>query len=103
MVKEIVENFAKSGVSQAALERILDLGQGDLSKEETPEMIALMRIVATYPWLLSVAEHHYDEKYANRVVLHVGVDALLDMQEQLAGSECKCEKEQPASEDAGKS
>lgn len=94
MVKEILEGFKEVGVSQAALERIFGLGQGDLSKEEKPETIALMRIIATYPWLINVAENNYEANYARRALVHVAIDTLLDTHEHAGQHTCSCKEKQ---------
>jgi hypothetical protein len=107
MVKEILEKFKESGVSQAAIERILDLRQGDLSKEETPELKALMSMLETFPWLLNVAEHKFDQTYARSLIAHIGVDTLIDIQEYIDANGkhehgCTCENHKK-NEDEGKS
>lgn len=57
------------------MERALELQPGTLrahrQKPEIspPELVALLRLVDTFPWLLEVADAHYDEHGAQKILL----------------------------------
>lgn len=71
----LVELNANFGYTQASIERALDLEMGSLSTENpSPELLVLMKIIKTYPWLIEVADQNYDEFEAKRVLGHNAVD-----------------------------
>lgn len=71
----LAELQANYGWSQASIERSLDIPQKTLSKEDPePELIALMKIVRIYPWVVQVADRKYNEFDAIRVMGHAAVD-----------------------------
>jgi hypothetical protein len=81
IIEEIVVEFQAHGISPAQIERALDLDQGMLSRGnliEDKEVIALLKIVRTYPWLLEVAEARYDENESKRILLHHAVDQMIN-------------------------
>jgi hypothetical protein len=82
IVKDFLTEFSeKYGISQAGIERVLDLPQHSLDKEKGSEVVALIKMIKTFPWLISVAEKNYDRKEAKRTLLHVAVDYLIDLQD----------------------
>lgn len=71
----LIELNANFGYTQASIERALDLEIGSLSTENpSPELLVLMKIVKTYPWLIEVADQNYDEFEAKRILGHNAVD-----------------------------
>lgn len=78
---------AQTGYNEAQVERALDLNQGEIKKmiivEKSggscpPELISLLKIVCTYPWMLKVADRSYDQKYAMREMAVQAVDILVE-------------------------
>jgi len=77
----ILLEFQSMGVTEAAIERSLDLKQGDIRRAcliDDPEMVALLKIVRTYPWLLEVAELGYKENSSKRIMLHNAIDIMMN-------------------------
>jgi len=80
-IEGIIAEFQSHGISQTSIEHALDLGFGSIERAlltDDPEMISLLRIVRTYPWLLEVAENNYDETKAERILLHNAVDIFVN-------------------------
>jgi hypothetical protein len=82
LIEEILAEFQAYGITIAQIERVLDLHQGALDTGnliDDPEIIALLKIVRTYPWLLEVAEADYDENESKRILLHHAIDQMILM------------------------
>ena len=52
----------------------------DNTKNPSPELLVLMKIIKTYPWLLEVADKNYDEFESKRILGHSAVDIAINMQ-----------------------
>lgn len=77
----LIELHANYGYTQGCIERILNLKAKSLSIENpAPELIALMKVIRTYPWLLKVADNNYNEFEAKRILGHVAVDLIVNKQ-----------------------
>lgn len=77
----ILIEFQSMGVTEAVIERSLDLKRGDIRRAcliDDPEMLALLKIVRTYPWLLEVAMLGYKENSSKRIMLHNAIDAMMN-------------------------
>lgn len=75
----LIELYANYGYTRGCVERILNLKANSLSTENpAPELIALMKVIRTYPWLLKVADNNYDEFEAKRILGHVAVDLFVN-------------------------
>jgi hypothetical protein len=74
-LKQILIELDSSGYSQSSIERVLELPTGTLDKEN-PETLALMRIVKTFPWLLKVADEHFNELESKRIMCHSAIDVM---------------------------
>lgn len=90
-IEEILLDLQTMGFSSSAIERALDLNQGDLQYAiltDNPETITLLRIIKTFPWILEVAEHNYMENSSQRILLHNAVDIIMNEQynEKLKGN-----------------
>lgn len=71
LVQETLIQLQSMGHSQAEVERILSLPQRSLdSNQDDPEVIALMKILNLYPWMLKVAEEGFDENIAKKELYH---------------------------------
>jgi hypothetical protein len=80
-IEEMLIEFGSMGISEAAIERALDLGQGSLrvaSLTEDPEATVLLRLIRVYPWLIDVAESNFDENTSQRIMLHNAVDVMMN-------------------------
>lgn len=79
----ILIEFQSMGITEAAIERSLDLKQGDIRRAcliDDPEMVALLKLVRAYPWLLEVAEFGYKENSSKRIMLHNAIDMMMNKQ-----------------------
>lgn len=84
-IESILIDFQAHGISQVNIEHALDLSFGSIERAkltDDPEMITLLRIVRTYPWLLQVAENNYDEIESSRILLHNAVDILVSAEKR---------------------
>jgi hypothetical protein len=63
-------------VKSVTLERILGLPIGTIetSLGNDPCLGTLIKIVQTFPWLLDVAESHYNEKEAKKILIRTGAE-----------------------------
>jgi hypothetical protein len=68
----------KLGLSQAYLERTLDLPMGEIEHwrgARVPfEGLALMRVLRAFPWIVTVAEAHYEPNTAKRTLLFIAAE-----------------------------
>jgi hypothetical protein len=79
IVKDFLKEFSeKYGSTQTSIERVLDLKQGSLKDEEGPEVVALIKMIRTYPWLLEVAARNYNDKDAKNIIINVVVHELVE-------------------------
>ena len=67
----------KHKVSEASLCRIFRISQGQLG--DGPEVLALLKMVTTFPWLLKVADEDFDPKQAERQLTIAGGEARFKM------------------------
>lgn len=75
VIKETLKDLKeKFGWTQSSIERALDLKQGCLNTENSPEAIALMKIIRVFPWVVKVADRDYNERYIKKEMLHAFVD-----------------------------
>lgn len=73
-VRQMLADLAARGVTSTYIERALSLPFGTLARlvegaaAADPVGLALLRLVRTYPWLLAVADEHFDEDTAARLL-----------------------------------
>ncbi|MBU0462102.1 MAG: hypothetical protein KKD21_00680 [Proteobacteria bacterium] len=78
-VKNILEDFQQNNYSFSAIERALEIPQRTLSKwksansKPSAAVVALLKYLHLFPWLIEVAEQKYDYPAAQRI--HIS-DAL---------------------------
>ena len=85
-IEEILIDFQAMGISSSAIERAFDLKIGDINRAnliDDPEVLALLRIAQTYPWLLEVAQNRYDEDKSKRIMLHNAVDSIMNIEHNI--------------------
>lgn len=66
IVYNIVKKFTEKGMSNPHLERVLDIPQRTIEKEKdnpSPELVALLRIINLFPWMLEVADNNFDPDF----------------------------------------
>ncbi len=73
-ITAILEKLKQSGYSMVATERILELPVRTLSRWKTSGKpsaggTALLRLLATFPWLLEVADNNYDNTFAETLLM----------------------------------
>lgn len=81
IIEEILIEFQAEDITASAIERSLELKQGALQiaiMTDDPEVVALLKMVRTYPWLLEVAEHNFREDNALRILLHNAVNVMVN-------------------------
>lgn len=77
----LIELLANFDYTQSAVERVLGLKMGTLSTDDpSPELLALMKVIRAYPWMLQVADKNFDDLEAKRISGHSAVDAAINVQ-----------------------
>lgn len=74
--------MSKVGITMAMFERVFELPTRTLTRwkggDFSASALALLRIVATYPWIIEVAEHKFERNYASFVVIKIAASELLE-------------------------
>src|SRR5690606_15728742 len=80
--KNILESMSNVGITMAMFERVFELPTRTLTRWKNGDFsasaLALLRIVATYPWIIEVAEHKFEKNYANFAVVKIAANELLE-------------------------
>lgn len=80
--KNILENMSNVGITMAMFERVFELPTRTLTRwkngDFSASVLALLRIVATYPWIIEVAERKFERNYASFVVIKIAANELLE-------------------------
>ena len=83
-VSQIVNHLNDTGYSSAAMERAFGLPARTIAKWKresdscpSASAVALLRIVRTFPWLISVADAKYDHTIAQRIFITEAIKDLL--------------------------
>lgn len=80
----ILESFAATRVSFAAIERALDLPQRTLTKwknhatSPTATGIALLKYLKLFPWLLEVAENNFEYSVSQKIFMSNALKKFID-------------------------
>ncbi len=78
--KNILENMSSVGITMAMFERVFELPTRTLTRWKNGDFsagaLALLRIIATYPWIVEVAEHKFERSYASFVVIKAAANEL---------------------------
>ncbi|MGD9108799.1 MAG: hypothetical protein PVI75_06490 [Gammaproteobacteria bacterium] len=71
-VEKTIKELSDSGIKMSFFERVFRLPIRTLSRWKSGDFsfasLALLRIVKTYPWILEVAEHKFEENFAKNIV-----------------------------------
>lgn len=63
-INKIIEEFGKSNISMAMVERVFELPARTLTRWKNGDFsssgLALLRILKTYPWIIEVAENRFE-------------------------------------------
>lgn len=86
-VKNIIESLSTDdSVSMAYFERAFELPARTLTRWKTGDVsssaIALLRTVKTFPWLLEVADSHFNKNKASQIILREGIRVFQKTLEQ---------------------
>lgn len=77
MINEIIDHFNQSNVSMAMLERIFELPARTLTRWKNGDFsssgLALLRVLATFPWIINVADHKFNATYASSAIIKAAV------------------------------
>jgi len=80
LVKKILENMNDVGITMAMFERVFELPTRTLTRWKNGDFsassLALLRIIATYPWMIGVAEHKFEQTYASLILVKAAADEL---------------------------
>jgi transposase-like protein len=80
LVKKTLDDMNSMGITMAMLERVLELPIRTLTRWKNGDFsasaLALLRILATYPWIIEVAEHKFNKKYALCSIVTAAANAL---------------------------
>ena len=80
--KNILESMSNVGITMAMFERVFELPTRTLTRWKNGDFsassLALLRIIATYPWIIEVAENKFERNYASFVVIKVAANELLE-------------------------
>lgn len=80
LVKKILEDMNKAGITMAMFERVFELPPRTLTRwkggDFSSSALALLRTVVTYPWIMEVAEHRFEKNYARTIVVSAAAQEL---------------------------
>jgi hypothetical protein len=79
--KNIINGFASKGYNLAGIERALELPQRTLSKwrnDNTPTAagLTLLKFISIFPWLIDVADTHFNYDKSQEICAHASVNFL---------------------------
>lgn len=82
-VKNILQDFADHNYSFASMERALELPQRTLTKwkktgKSAAAGLSLLRLLRIFPWLLEVADSHFDFQEAQKICASASFRIYLD-------------------------
>jgi len=79
-LSSIITHLAEKESSMAYMERALDLPARTMMRWKSGDFsagaLALMRIIAVYPWTIAVADAQFDPLYATRRLAQEGINAM---------------------------
>ncbi|PKK89942.1 MAG: hypothetical protein CVV64_11450 [Candidatus Wallbacteria bacterium HGW-Wallbacteria-1] len=83
-VIDMIDFLSQSDINLTGLERALNLPYRTLSrwkggKNLTAAALALLRILRTYPWIIDVAQHNFDNIFAQKTLVKEGVNQFLEI------------------------
>jgi len=77
MIKEILDGFNRLNISMAMLERIFELPARTLTRWKNGDFsssgLALLRVLTTFPWIISVAEHKFNSTFASSAIIKAAI------------------------------
>lgn len=79
-VPKMLATLAASGITMAYIERALELPVRTVARWKSGDFsaapLALLRIIATFPWMLEVAERGFKREHVNTAVMNEGLKIL---------------------------
>jgi predicted RNA-binding protein Jag len=87
LTRELIEGVSKdSGYSLSAIERAFELPFRSMAqwkaKGTSSAGLAFIKLLATYPWLVKVADHQFKQEFATAELIQQGVKALQELAHQ---------------------
>ncbi len=74
-VEKTITELSKNISTMSFFERVFELPIRTLSRWKSGDFsftsLALLRIVKTYPWIIDVAEHKFDESFAKNIITQI--------------------------------
>lgn len=85
-LEDNLEILQDKGVGLAAFERIFELPARTLTRWKNGDfsavVLAFIRIIITYPWIIEVAEHKFESRYAKLVLINAATKKLMQLSKQ---------------------
>ena len=82
MMKKIINNLNDHNITMAMFERVFDLPARTLTRWKNGDFsssaVALLSIVATYPWIIEVAENYFNPSFAAFSLINAAVKKFED-------------------------
>jgi hypothetical protein len=79
-VKKVLDSMSKSDITMAMFERVFELPLRTLTRwkggDFSSSALALLRILATYPWIIDAAEHGFEKNYSRGVLISAAAQEL---------------------------
>jgi len=76
LVKDIIRELNDEKISMSFLERVFELPVRTLTRWKKGDFsataIAFLRIIKTYPWIVEVAEHKFDQGFSQKALVRAG-------------------------------
>ena len=101
-IPAILNSLNQFGYSMVATERILELPFRTLSRWKTSGKpsaggVALLRLLATFPWLLQIADNNYEDEFTENLLI---VEAAKALNKKISSNDITCKSEIASSNDS---
>ena len=78
----MLEDMNNAGISMAMFERVFELPPRTLTRWKAGDFsssaLALLRIAATFPWIIKVAEHKFEHKHAGYALITAAANEFME-------------------------
>jgi predicted transcriptional regulator len=81
-IKNILAEFKEKGISQIQIERIFEIPISTLDKEESSEVLSLLKLIKIFPWMIEVANKNYNETEAKEIMLHNAINVMMEKERE---------------------
>lgn len=91
LVKAMLEDMNKAGISMAMFERVFELPARTMTRWKTGDfsasVLALLRLATTYPWIIGVAERKFERKQADYALINAALNEFMQEANQALPSQ----------------